>query len=503
MKKFKQKNTFGRLFFIVLALISVLTLAIIKIIYLCNSVFWGDIVDLVVCVGLIGLDVWVLLTAPDGSCRKMAMITVLYCMVIALVNYTLFLSYDSVYGDAISVHYMLDAALAAFIICAVTVIAFFFANFFIPATVHKNEAGGNTGTVNQFLIKILPLVSALALLMYYFDGMLIGGLSPASTLVFGSYSKTIFGGWYIPVGIVNWIMLLGIIALSIVSVVAIKKHYYERVMGIGRRILIVFTAISVVLFAEGLIRSIVTGYSDGRLFSLDPLAMMIFTLVVHIVYGKKFANEELAEELVEEFVWQEENKKEKREKAPRSCYVKLVPHTICSLIVPFWLCFWVYRTTKYLKDKSSGYNRGALAATLLYTFIPFYGLYWAYVSAQAVDEISGRSGETSTLPIICLISSIYSGVLPSILIQDNINKLEQKVSDEHKEFTVGEEKSFDGSNMKGFRGEEEYAVTPSAALSFSVADEIKKFKELLDSGIITWDEFNEKKTQLLNIRIDQ
>lgn len=35
--------------------------------------------------------------------------------------------------------------------------------------------------------------------------------------------------------------------------------------------------------------------------------------------------------------------------------------------------------------------------------------------------------------------------------------------------------------------------------SMSVADEIKKFKELLDSGIITEDEFNQKKKQLLGL----
>ncbi|HFR4185387.1 SHOCT domain-containing protein [Bacillus cereus group sp. MYBK40-2] len=35
--------------------------------------------------------------------------------------------------------------------------------------------------------------------------------------------------------------------------------------------------------------------------------------------------------------------------------------------------------------------------------------------------------------------------------------------------------------------------------TISVADELKKFKELLDMGGITEDEFNAKKKQLLNI----
>lgn len=35
--------------------------------------------------------------------------------------------------------------------------------------------------------------------------------------------------------------------------------------------------------------------------------------------------------------------------------------------------------------------------------------------------------------------------------------------------------------------------------NISVADEIKKFKELLDIGAITEDEYNSKKTELLNL----
>ena len=42
-------------------------------------------------------------------------------------------------------------------------------------------------------------------------------------------------------------------------------------------------------------------------------------------------------------------------------------------------------------------------------------------------------------------------------------------------------------------------VSPSIASSASNADELKKFKELLDSGIITQEEFDAKKKQLLDL----
>ena len=43
------------------------------------------------------------------------------------------------------------------------------------------------------------------------------------------------------------------------------------------------------------------------------------------------------------------------------------------------------------------------------------------------------------------------------------------------------------------------ALPESSTNSISAADEIMKFKQLLDGGIITQEEFNEKKKQLLNL----
>ena len=42
-------------------------------------------------------------------------------------------------------------------------------------------------------------------------------------------------------------------------------------------------------------------------------------------------------------------------------------------------------------------------------------------------------------------------------------------------------------------------IKNSTGTVFSSADELKKFKELLDSGIISQEEFDAKKKQLLNL----
>ena len=53
----------------------------------------------------------------------------------------------------------------------------------------------------------------------------------------------------------------------------------------------------------------------------------------------------------------------------------------------------------------------------------------------------------------------------------------------------------------GLLGEVEISPeeTVDAAPAFSPADEIKKYKELLDMGAITQEEFDAKKRQLLNL----
>ena len=50
-----------------------------------------------------------------------------------------------------------------------------------------------------------------------------------------------------------------------------------------------------------------------------------------------------------------------------------------------------------------------------------------------------------------------------------------------------------------FKAEQEKLNTPPNSASLSVADELKKFKELLDMGVISQDEFDAKKKQLLGL----
>ncbi len=56
-----------------------------------------------------------------------------------------------------------------------------------------------------------------------------------------------------------------------------------------------------------------------------------------------------------------------------------------------------------------------------------------------------------------------------------------------------------GSSDLRTLSKEEYQLEMKKGSSLSPADELKKFKELLDEGIITQEEFDIKKTQLLGL----
>lgn len=84
-----------------------------------------------------------------------------------------------------------------------------------------------------------------------------------------------------------------------------------------------------------------------------------------------------------------------------------------------------------------------------------------------------------------LISFVEKEVSARGKILDNI-EMEEFLKDENRMLDEGLKRS---ASIK----------TPTTATNYSSADEIKKFKELLDNGIITQEEFDAKKKQLLGL----
>lgn len=114
-------------------------------------------------------------------------------------------------------------------------------------------------------------------------------------------------------------------------------------------------------------------------------------------------------------------------------------------------------------------------------FVPFYMVYWYYKHGEKIDKLNAVTGNKTDYTSLCLILGIFIPIVASILMQDNINKLcyvKTAVINTNSEPT--------SSNI-------------TANDEKSITEALKEYKALLDADIITQEEFDTKKKQLLNL----
>lgn len=160
-------------------------------------------------------------------------------------------------------------------------------------------------------------------------------------------------------------------------------------------------------------------------------------------------------------------------------YKSLVPHVLLLLFTcGIYYLVWIYRTTDSLNACKNEEYRTPLNKLLLCMFVPFYSIYWTYKSAHRIDMLGyekGIQGETATLNLIL---SLFVPILPPILMQSKLNSVIMADS-----------------------------ASPAVATAMQYAakpvdngyNDLEKLKELYDKGIITEEEFTEKKKQVLGI----
>lgn len=165
--------------------------------------------------------------------------------------------------------------------------------------------------------------------------------------------------------------------------------------------------------------------------------------------------------------------------AQSEAYCGLGKHVLLLLFTfGIWYLIWIYRITGYLNCVEDEEPRNPTTKLLLCLFVPFYPIYWVYKSSQRIDKLARAKGLSSDLSTLCLILAIFVGIIPPILMQDKINAI---ISAEDKYF------------------QNEPKATKPTTPGLGAAEELKTYKELLDSGTITQEEFDAKKKQLLNL----
>lgn len=165
-------------------------------------------------------------------------------------------------------------------------------------------------------------------------------------------------------------------------------------------------------------------------------------------------------------------------------FIPLVKHILLTFFTfGIWQFIWIYKTTLNLNSAVNGQSRSATKELLLCLFIPFYSIYWIYKTALLVDTFAHQQNKQSDIAKLCLILAIFIPVVPVILIQDKINGIVNNEGD-----VIAS--AFDAPAQQ---------PAPAPAPQVDVAEEIKKFKDLLDMGAITQEEFDAKKKELLHL----
>lgn len=179
--------------------------------------------------------------------------------------------------------------------------------------------------------------------------------------------------------------------------------------------------------------------------------------------------------------------------AESTAYYNLGMHVVLLLLTfGVWYLIWIYRMTGYLNRVKDEQPRNPTNQLLLCIFVPFYTVWWVYQSAQRIDKLAATKGIASDLSMLCLILAIFVGVVPPILMQDKINAIATTDG-------APDQPADSAQTQTAGRAPVRQQAAASSKTDVDTAEALKTYKELLDSGVLTQEEFDAKKKQLLGL----
>lgn len=179
--------------------------------------------------------------------------------------------------------------------------------------------------------------------------------------------------------------------------------------------------------------------------------------------------------------------------AESTAYYNLGMHVVLLLLTfGVWYLIWIYRMTGYLNRVEDEQPRNPTNQLLLCIFVPFYTIWWVYQSAQRIDKLAAAKGIASDLSMLCLILAIFVGVVPPVLMQDKINAIVTTDG-------APDQPADSAQTQTAGRAPVRQQTAASSKTYADTAEALKTYKELLDSGVLTQEEFDAKKKQLLGL----
>ena len=274
------------------------------------------------------------------------------------------------------------------------------------------------------------------------------------------------------ISIITVLIIIATLIVAVSNIVSLIKKGAGRTVSLAT---VIFEAVaSIFLFLYSLIYEIVLTLSNRYYFFHFPiLQFVVVVLCVGLMIGclicnKKFpAAKSKAESTLSGNIQAGQNQADG--------YNSLTTHVLLMIFLGWiWQLIWAHRITKYLNSRTD-FNRNPTTTVLLCLFVPFYSIYWTYKAAQAIDNL-GTTYSVDPITTICLICEFFLAIASPIIRQKKINDIIDK-----------ENGNTDSSLNK----------TISSQSNANVADELKKYKQLLDEGAITQEEYDAVKSEYL------
>ncbi len=197
-------------------------------------------------------------------------------------------------------------------------------------------------------------------------------------------------------------------------------------------------------------------------------------------------------------------------------YCDMTKHVLLLLFTfGIWQYLWIYRTTEYLNAAFDDQKRNLATKLLLCMFVPFYYIYWVYQSAKRIDALARQNGVASDISTVSTVLAIFIGFVPPILMQSKLNQIcaskgypayaaspaPQPAYQAAPQPSYQPQSNYQPQPQTNYQPQSNYQVpaAPAQPTASDTADELRKLKSLLDDGIITPEEFDAKKKQLLGL----
>lgn len=163
--------------------------------------------------------------------------------------------------------------------------------------------------------------------------------------------------------------------------------------------------------------------------------------------------------------------------APAPGYNGIVKHVLLLFFtLGIWYLIWVYRQTRFLNRSKDAPPRTPGTEVLLCLFIPFYSCFWTYKSAQRLRALTAEAEVPCETSTFYLVLSFFGWLLAPIIMQDQINTYLLATG--------------------------EIAPPPPPApkaTGMDPVEQVLRYKTLLDQGVLSQEEFEQKKREILEL----